>query len=315
MQIAPDAQVILDMVKAAGRPAFHTITPQEARVFYAAGRTLLQPEPQDVAEVKNLSAPGPHGDIPLRFYRGKNTQPEQALPCLIYYHGGGWVLGDLDSHDTVCRRLANQTDGCVVSVDYRMAPEHVFPAAVDDSAAAVRYVAAQAGVLGIDASRLAVGGDSAGGNLAAVMALMARDGTLPRIVFQLLIYPATDLAGTSNAYRRITEGYPLTASTMVWFRNLYLRNEADWYDWRASPLRAASLKGTAPAMVITCAHDPLSDEGIAYAKRLEQESVRVMHTHFSDQIHGFLTMGKFIKASNIAHDLSSQALRAAWGQE
>ena len=312
MQLDPDAKTILDMVKAAGRPAFHAVTPQEARVFYAAGRTVLQPEPQDVAEVKSFSAPGPLGEIPLRLYRGKNTQAGQALPCLIYYHGGGWVLGDLDSHDTVCRRLANQTDGCVVSVDYRMAPEHVFPAAVDDSAAAVRFVAAQAGALGIDAMRLAVGGDSAGGNLAAVMALMARDGTLPNIVFQLLIYPATDLAGTSDAYRRITEGYPLTAPTMVWFRDLYLRNEADWYDWRASPLRAASLKGTAPAMIITCAHDPLSDEGIAYAKRLEQEDVRVMHTHFSDQIHGFLTMGKFIKASNVAHDLSAQALRLAW---
>ena len=314
MQLDPDAQTILDMVKAAGRPAFHTVTPQEARVFYAASRTVLQPEPQDVAKVKDFSVPGPYGDISLRLYRGKNTQPGQVLPCLVYFHGGGWVLGDLDSHDTVCRRLANQTDACVVSVDYRMAPEYVFPAAIDDSATAIRYVAAQSSALEIDATRLAVGGDSAGGNIAAVMALMARDGTLPKIVFQILIYPATDFSGTSDSYRCITEGYPLTAPTMYWFRDLYLRNQADWYDWRASPLRAASLAGTAPAMLITCAHDPLCDEGIAYARRLEQENVRVMHTHFSDQIHGFLTMGKFIRASNIAHDLSSQALRLAWGQ-
>jgi acetyl esterase len=314
MQLDPDAQAILDMVKAAGRPPFHTISPAEARVLYAAGRTVLQPEPQDVAEVRDLTAPGPHGDVPLRLYRGIGTKSGDALPCLVYFHGGGWVLGDLDSHDTVCRRLANQTDGCVVSVDYRMAPEYVFPAAVDDSAAAVRFVAAQAGALGIDPSRIAVGGDSAGGNLAAVMALMARDGNLPPLCFQLLIYPATDLAGRSDAYRRITDGYPLTAPTMFWFRDLYLRGEADWYDWRASPLRAASLAGTAPAMVITCSHDPLVDEGIAYAKRLEQDGVRVMHTNFSDQIHGFLTMGKFIKASGIAHDLSSAALRAAWGK-
>ena len=314
MQLDPDAKAVLDMVKAAGRPPFHTITPNEARVFYAAGRAVLQPDPQDVAEVKNLIAPGPHGDISLRLYRGDNTEPGQALPCLVYFHGGGWVLGDLDSHDTVCRRLANQTDGCVVSVDYRMAPEHLFPAAVDDSAAAVRFVAAQAGALHIDPARIAVGGDSAGGNLAAVMALMARDGTLPPICLQLLIYPATDFAATSDSYRRITEGYPLTAPTMHWFRALYLRGEADWDDWRASPSRAATLSGTAPAMVITCAHDPLCDEGIAYAKRLEAEGVRVLHTHFSDQIHGFLTMGKLIKAANIAHDLSAAALRLAWGK-
>jgi acetyl esterase len=300
------------MVKAAGRPPFHTITPAEARNVYAAGRAVLQPEPQDVAEVRNLSAPGPNGGIPLRLYRGKSTKTGDVLPCLVYFHGGGWVLGDLDSHDGVCRRLANQTDGCVISVDYRMAPEHVFPAAVYDCAAATRWVAAQAGTLGIDPSRIAVGGDSAGGNLAAVMALMARDGNLPPVSAQVLIYPATDLAGVSGAYQRITDGYPLTAPTMLWFRDLYLRNQTDWHDWRASPLRAASLSGTAPAYVLTCSHDPLVDEGIAYASRLEQEGTRVMHVHFSDQIHGFLTMGKIIRASDTAHDQIAAFLRANW---
>jgi len=313
MKLHPEAQIILDMVKEAGRPAFHTVTPEEARVFYAASRAVLQPAPQEVATVADLTAPGPLGEINLRLYRGIGTTEEAALPCLVYFHGGGWVLGDLDSHDTVCRRLANQTQGCVVSVDYRMAPEFPFPAAVDDSAAAIDWIVSQADALAIDPARVAVGGDSAGGNLAAVMALMARDGVLPAICFQVLIYPATDLAGTSDAYRRITEGYPLTAPTMYWFRDLYLRSEADWYDWRASPLRAASLAGAAPAFVITCSHDPLVDEGIAYAERLEQEGVQVMHTHFSDQMHGFLTMGKFVKASDIAHDLCAAALRAAWG--
>ena len=312
MQLDRDAATLLDMVKAAGRPPFHTITPAEARVFYATGRTVLQPEPQDVAEVRNLTAPGPHGDIRLRLYRGLGTKPNAALPCLVFYHGGGWVLGDLDSHDGVCRRLANQTAACVIAVDYRMAPEHVFPAAVDDCAAATAWIAANAASLGVDGTRLAVGGDSAGGNLAAVMALMARDGALPPLRAQILVYPATDLTGNSDGYRRISDGYPLTGPTMVWFRDLYLKNRADWDDWRASPLRAASLAGTAPAMVITCSHDPLADEGIAYAKRLEQDGVRVQHTHFSDQIHGFLSMGKIIRASDIAHDLIAAALNAAW---
>ncbi len=314
MTLDPDAQTVLDMVKAAGRPAFHTITPAEARVFYAAGRTVLQPEPQAVAEVRDLAAPGAGGEIKLRLYRGAATKAGETLPCLVWYHGGGWVLGDLDSHDTVCRRLANQTSACVISVDYRMAPEHVFPAAVDDSAAATGWIVANATALAIDPARLAVGGDSAGGNLAAVIALMSRDGSLPPLTAQILIYPATDLAATSDVYRRITDGYPLTAPTMLWFRDLYLRGAADWVDWRASPLRAASLAGTAPALVITCSHDPLADEGIAYASRLEQDGVRVQHTHFSDQIHGFLTMGKFIRASNTAHDLIAGSLNLAWSR-
>lgn len=293
------AQQVLELIKAAGRPPFETLTPAEARGFYTAGRTVLQPEPEGVAECRELVAPGPNGPISLRFYKGMGAAAGK-LPVLVYYHGGGWVIGDLDSHDQACRRFANVTKGIVVAVDYRLAPEHRFPAAVSDSAAATRWVIGQADALGIDAARVAVGGDSAGGNLAAVMAIMARDGYLPAIAAQVLIYPATDMAMLTGSVRRVTDGYPLTAVTMKWFIDHYLATRADVTDWRASPLRAADLSGVAPAWVLTCSHDPLADEGIAYAKRLEEEGVAVTHVHMADQMHGFLTMGKFCGASELA---------------
>ena len=174
-----------------------------------------------------------------------------------------------------------------------MAPEHVFPAAVDDCLAVTKYVFDHAADLGVDAGKVAVGGDSAGGNLAAVMALMARDGTLPPLAFQLLIYPATDMMMTTVSSTTIGPGVPLTSATMKWFVDYYAKGQGT--DWRASPIRAASLAGTAPALVLTCTHDPLRDEGIDYARRLEREGVRVVHLHYSDQIHGFLGMGRIIR--------------------
>ena len=179
MPYDPDTQLVLDMIRVAGRPPFESLSPAEAREAYANSRKLLQPQPQDVAESRDTVVPGPHGDIPVRLYRPAGTEASAVLPVLIYYHGGGWLLGDLDSHDVVCRRFANAALCRVVSVDYRMAPEHKFPAAVDDCEAATRWAMTNAVSLGIDTSKVAVGGDSAGGNLAAVMALMARDGTLP----------------------------------------------------------------------------------------------------------------------------------------
>lgn len=309
MTLDPDALLVLDMIRVANRPPFETLSPAEAREAYANSRTVLQPPPEDVAQVRDLAAPGPGGDIPLRLYRGIGAAADETLPVLVYYHGGGWLLGDLDSHDGVCRRFANAARCCVVSVDYRMAPEHKFPACVDDCAAATRWVVAQAGALRIDPARVAVGGDSAGGNLAAVMALLARDGALPPLAFQLLIYPATDMMATSVSAQTINEGVPLTSKTMRWFIDHYMRSAADARDWRASPLRAADLSGTAPALVLTCACDPLCDEGVAYAQRLEREGVRVTHLHFSDQIHGFMTMGRIIRASGVAIDMMAAVLR------
>ncbi len=311
MSFDPDAQAVLDLIKAAGRPPFEALTPDEARQAYMNSRKLLQPVPEEVAESRDTTAPGPHGAIPVRLYRPAGTAATDVLPALIYYHGGGWLLGGLDSHDVVCRRFANAARCRVVSVDYRMAPEHKFPAAVDDCEAATRWAVANAGTLGIDASKVAVGGDSAGGNLAAVMAIMARDGTLPPLVFQVLIYPATDMMMTSVSSQAIREGVPLTSVTMKWFIDHYMRSKADEKDWRASPLRANDLSGTAPALVLTAGYDPLRDEGIAYAQRLEREGVRVIHIHYSDQVHGFMSMGRMIRAADQAIDQMAAALRKA----
>jgi acetyl esterase len=308
----PDAERLLELVRASGRPPFETLSPAEAREAYAASRAVLQPEPDEVAEVRDLSIPGPGGPLALRLYRGAGTSDTASLPALLYLHGGGWVLGGLDSHDGVCRRLANLAACRVVAVDYRLAPEHRFPAAIDDAAAALAWVAANAAALGIDPARLAVGGDSAGGSLAAVLALMGRDGSAPASACQLLLYPAVDLAMDTASYARVTEGVPLTAATMRWFVDHYVPGPAQRLDWRASPLRAERLAGTPPALVLTVAHDPLADEGRAYADRLEAEGVRVAALHLSDQIHGMLTMGRVIAAAGPALRHAAETLRDAW---
>jgi acetyl esterase len=307
MAIDPDTQAVLDLIRLAGRPPFETLTPAEARLAYAASRKMLQPPPEDVAESQDINVAGPLGPIGVRLYRPIGTAASDVLPALVWYHGGGWLLGDLDSHDVPCRRFANAARCRVIAVDYRMAPEHAFPAAVDDCTAVTKYVFDNAAALGVDASKVAVGGDSAGGNLAAVMALMSRDGTLPPVAFQLLIYPATDMTMTTVSSTTIGPGVPLTSATMRWFIEYYAKGHEN--DWRASPIRAASLAGTAPALVLTCAHDPLRDEGIDYAKRLEREGVRVVHLHYSDQIHGFMSMGRLIRAADQAIDMMARVLK------
>jgi acetyl esterase len=313
MPLDPGAQAVLDLIRESGRPALHTLSPAEAREVSTAAVPVLQPDPQEVAEVEDLACPGPAGPIGLRRYRGLGTDPAAALPCLVFIHGGGWVIGSLATYDQLCRSLANHLGACVISVDYRLAPEHRFPAAVEDCAAALRFVSAQAAALRIDAARIAVGGDSAGGNLSAVMALMGRDGTVPAPGFQLLLYPVTDLAAEARSYDRCIEGYPLTATTMRWFIDHYAPDAASRTDWRASPLRAASLAGTAPAFVMTCGYDPLSDEGAAYARRLDGEGVPVTQLHVATQMHAYLTMGRLIPTSDLTLRQAAAALRAHWG--
>jgi acetyl esterase len=218
----------------------------------------------------------------------------------LYFHGGGWVIGDLDTHDGLCRALADGADCCVISVDYRLAPEHRFPTAAMDAIAAWRWVSEQASALGLDPARIAAGGDSAGGNLAAVVCLAARDEGLAAPAGQILFYPVTDLAAVHESYARVTSGVPLTAELMMWFRDLYLSDVAERHHWRASPLRAANLGGLPPAFVLTLGLDPLCDEGIAYARRLDQEGVQVTHLHLPNQVHGFLGMGRIIRAAGLA---------------
>jgi len=262
-----------------------------------------------VAAVRDLTAPGPGGPIPLRLYRGLGTDPAAALPVLMFFHGGGWVIGDIDTHDAVCRWLANFGGCAVVSVDYRLAPEHKFPAALEDCLAATAFVVQEAGTLGIDASRLAVGGDSAGGNLAAVSCLHARDFGGPKICLQLLFYPATEFTMTHPSHQTRGEGYVLTHSLMVWFRDHYLRSPDDMADWRASPLRASDFSNLPPAFVVTAGFDPLSDEGEDYGRRLQAAGGTVTFRRLPGQIHGFMTMGRLIPDAEIVAREAGDILR------
>ena len=311
-KLHPDAQRVCDLIVAVGRPPFETLTPAEARLAYLGSRQVLQPDPEDVAEVVSLEATGPAGAIPLRLYRGQGAGTDRPQPALVFLHGGGWVIGDLESHDQVCRALANAAHCIVVAVHYRLAPEHKFPAAVDDAIAATRWIATNAASLGIDASRLAVGGDSAGGNLAAVVALDARDRGGPPLTLQLLIYPATDMGLDRPSHLRHADQLPLRRTTMQWFVDHYLRDAKDKDDWRASPLRARRLENLPPALVVTAAFDPLGDEGEAYARALADAKVQVVHERFAGQIHGFLNMGRLVADSDRLTRLAGAALQRAF---
>jgi len=312
-QLDPQARQVLDMMAASGAPPLDQMSATDAREASTAAFTMMTSPKVDVAEARDLSADGPAGKIKLRLYRPAGSTSEQTLPVLVYLHGGGWVICDIETHDQICRRISNDSGCAVVSVDYRLAPEHKFPAAVDDSYAATCWVAQNAKALGVDATRLAVGGDSAGGNLATVVCLMARDGDGPKIKHQLLIYPVTDLAGNTESYTVNGQDYFLTKSLMQWFGAHYLRSEADVADWRASPARAASLKGLPSATVAVCGFDPLRDEGTAYAEMLRKAGVATDLHRYEHQIHGFLLMdGAIAEAQTCMADLG-RALRKALG--
>jgi acetyl esterase len=296
------ARAVLELGKQAGKPRFETLSPEAARAQYSAGRAVLQPPAPHVAEVREIA----DGPVPMRLYR----PAPGPLPALVFFHGGGWVMGGLDTHDHMARTLALGAGCAVLAVDYRLAPQHRFPAAVEDAAAAFAFAHARAGEFGLDPARLAVGGDSAGGNLAAVLALMGPDGALPAAPrFQLLLYPVTDFAEERASYEGVAPDLALTAPTMRWFRDHYAPDPATWRDWRVSPMRAASLAGLCPAFVLTCAHDPLCDEGRDYAARLEREGVAVTALHLADQMHGFLTMGALVPTAGFALDVAARALR------
>jgi acetyl esterase len=311
MSLDPDNQEVLNMMKAAARPPVAKLTPDEARKMYRASRGALQPELPDMADVRDLAAPGPAGDIRLRLYRGIGTKPG-VLPVMVFYHGGGYVIGDLDTHDYVCRKIANVAQCCVVAVDYRPAPENKFPAAIEDSAAALRWIVKEAQSLSIDSARVAVGGDSAGGNLSANMAHLARDGEVPPLCFQMLLYPGTDMSMSQPSYRRNFTEFPLSIEAIEYFIGHYLRDKNDYTDPRAAPLLANNFKQLAPAFVLTAGYDPLADEGIAYARKLENNGVPVTLVHMSDQMHGSLTMGRVVRAADLAREMAGSALARAF---
>jgi acetyl esterase len=309
----PQARALLDLIAKSGIPPTHTLAPVDARRFYVERRRFTQPDPPAVEEVRELNAEGPHGPIPLRLYRPAGA-PAGALPVLVYYHGGGWVIGDLDTHDVLCRQLANGSGCAVVSVDYRMGPEHRFPAAVDDCLAATRWVSRHAASLGVDPARLAVGGDSAGGNLAAVVAIAARDGgdggELP-IAFQLLIYPATDQRRIAPSHTTNAQGYLLTEDSMRYYHDHYIDDPKHDLDWRASPLLAEDLSRLPPSLVLVAGYDPLRDEGVQYAQRLTESGSRATLVSFERQIHGFVPMGRALDEANEAVAMCADALRRA----
>ncbi len=311
MPLDAHAAKVLEMIRLSGRPPYETLQPAEARQYSRNARAVLAPEPPEMGEVRDLGL-GPERRIPARLYRPLGSAAADRLPALIYFHGGGWVIGDLDTHDVVCRQIANGAGAAVVAVDYRLAPEHKFPAAVDDAIAATAWIAEHGAELGIDPTRLAVGGDSAGGNLAAVVALDARDHGGPKLTRQVLIYPATESAMTHPSHERFGEGLLLTRPTMTWFRDHYLRTLEDGADWRASPLRAASFAGLPPAFVLIAGYDPLCDEGEDYAARLATAGVSVTLLRIEGMIHGFLTMGKLIPAANEAVALIAASLKIAF---
>jgi acetyl esterase len=308
-----DVAALLAASRAAGSKPFEAMTPEEARHAYLARREIVQCPPDAVAEIRNVTIRGINGaDLALRFYRGIGTDSDAALPCLLYLHGGGWVLGNLLSHEGVCCRLANEAGCWTVAVDYRLAPEHPFPAALDNSATALAWIAANAAEIGIDRERIAVGGDSAGGNLAAVLALMGRDGAVHRTMYQILLYPALDLDIGEHSYPATTDGMTITGATMRYFVDLYLPRVSDRAGWRASPAKVASLKGSPPAFILSCGHDPLADEGRRYAERLEREGIAVTALYLSDQTHSILTMDKVIAVTPSVRGFVGAMLRDAW---
>jgi acetyl esterase len=306
MPLDPQARLVIDQVAALGLPPNHTVSPQQARINMKMRPRAAGPE---VAKVEDHRIPGPGLQIPVRIYTPMGPGP---FPVLVWFHGGGWVVGDLDTADPTARHLTVGA-GCVtVSVDYRLAPETKFPGAADDCYAATVWAAQNAARINGDPRRLAVGGDSAGGNLAAVVSLMARDRGTPPLVYQLLVYPVTARNFDTDSYRRNAEGYMLTRDAMQWYWDHYMRTADDAANPYAAPLAAQNLGNLPPALVITAEYDPLCDEGEAYAKRLQEAGVPTTCSRYDGMIHGFFGMPAVLDKGKQAVTDAVAALRNAF---
>ena len=308
MPLDPKAKAMIDQMAMMPLPPWSELDAVSFRAMMDAGR--FPPPDLPLAEIVNATIPGPAGPLAVRIYRA-STEPNQ--PVIVYFHGGGFVIGNLESHDGTCRRLCHAIGCTVVSVDYRLAPEHVFPAAVVDSYAATDWVADNAKALKIDPARIAIAGDSAGGNLAAVVALIARDRGGPAICHQLLTYPVTDMGFKSESYTTNGTGYFLTKDMMVWFGVQYVPSGHPIEDPLLSPLYAADLSKLPPATVITAEYDPLRDEGEAYAKRLEDAGVPTKLIRYDGVFHGFFSMNGAIDQADEAHAFAAGELKKAFG--
>jgi acetyl esterase len=307
--LSPAMRQLIERIHRAGRPPMQAMTPRQARDFYTAGAPLLDLPPPKIARHESLTLTLPLGvELPARFYADQVQGP--ALPVLVYFHGGGFTIGSPATHDVLCRHLCRLGHCAVISVDYRLAPEHRFPTAVDDAWGALCQVREKADLLGLDANRIAVGGDSAGGTLAAVCALMARDAGWP-LALQLLFYPGTTAHQDTPSHQRFGRGFMLDAETISWFFDHYI-DPALRDDWRFAPLLAPDHAGVAPAWIGLAECDPLVDEGVQYADTLRMAGVGVDLEIYRGVVHGFVNMGRTIPEAKLAHEDAARALRQAF---
>lgn len=308
-KLDPGVRALIEAIEALGEPALETLSPSEARKQSSESLVPVAGVLEPLRSIENLRIPGPAGEIPIRVYTPDASAPR---PAMVYFHGGGWVLWDLDTHDVVCSAIAHRAGAVVVAVDYRLAPEHKFPAAVTDAYAATKWVSANAARLGIDAARITTGGDSAGGNLAAVVCLKSRDQNGPAIALQALVYPVTDLSSMATpSYLEFAEGYQLSKAVMEWFRDHYLADPSAARDPYASPLLAPDLRGLPPAAILTAECDPLCDEGEAYGERLAEAGVPVTCTRYAGMIHPFFSLSGAIPRALDAIQQVADAVRVA----
>jgi len=311
MPLDPQVQAVLDAAKKANVAELWQLTPHDARAEYRRRTNRLKVD-VDIHRFEDRDIDGSGGKIPIRIYTPRELASGEKLPVLVWYHGGGYVIGDLDTHDSACRALANEADCIVVAVDYRLAPEHKFPAAVDDCFAALKWVVKHADEINVDGTRIAVGGDSAGGNLAAVVSILARNAGSPKIAFQLLIYPVTAPEPETKSHHAFAEGYLLTRKTITWFFTQYIRSSKDVTDFRYAPLEADDLSSLPPSLIVVAGYDPLRDEGVEYAEALIHAGNRVRLSNYEGLVHGFYLMGGMVDASRRAISESAAMLREAF---
>ncbi|MEC5399962.1 alpha/beta hydrolase [Uliginosibacterium sp. H1] len=317
MPLDPRARSLLEMLNRIDAPRLQESPLDAARRNFHKLLFAYREEPQAVESVQDLAMPRrSHEGGPLlgRLYRPA-SHGDTPLPALLWMHGGGWTLGDVAGYDSLCRRIANDAGCIVLSLDYRLAPENAFPAALDDALFAWRWLQKQAGELGVDALRVAVGGDSAGGNLAAVLCHLLRDAGGQQPCLQWLVYPATDMLSERTSHALYGEGHFLDRASIAWFQHNYLPSESDWRDWRASPIYAPRFDGLPPALLMTAECDPLTDDGVAYLEKLTEAGVATTHLGYAGMIHGFLTMGRILPAAGEALDAAAAALRAVFRME
>jgi len=314
MPLDPVLKAFLDSVAAMGGPKTWDMQPAEAREAFAGLMQLAGPKDVPIGKVANLAIPAPHGEIAARSYSAVAAGSD-PLPTLVFFHGGGWVIGSVDTHDGLCRMLANESQCRVISVEYRLSPEVKFPSAVDDALAAVSWIEQNAAELGVDANRIAVGGDSAGGALAAIVAQQAKVKGTPKVAFQMLLFPVTQIGAETKSLREFAENYFLERKTLDWFYAHYLPTNADKSDPRVSPLLAHDLSGLPPAFVMLAGFDPLHDEGLAYAEKLRAAGVGVTLADYPDMVHDFIYLQAVLPQAATALNGAAQALNKALNSE